>query len=67
MVTDIVAACAELAGHGVDVSEPYYFAMTGERTSGVDPRGTDYSTFADFRDPDGNTSLLQQVKGNAGE
>ena len=65
VVTDIVAACAELAGRGVDVSEPYYFALTGERTEGVDPSGADYSTFAEFKDPDGNTLLLQQVKGNA--
>jgi len=65
VVTDIVAARAELVGRGVDVSEPYHFAMTGERTEGVDPAGADYSTFAEFRDPDGNTSLLQQVKGTA--
>jgi len=67
VVTDIVAARAELAGRGVDVSEPYHFAKAGERTSGVDPQGADYNTFADFKDPDGNTCLLQQVKGNAGE
>ena len=41
--------------------------MTGERTSGVDPGRNDYGTFASFADPDGNTLLLQQVNGNAGE
>jgi predicted enzyme related to lactoylglutathione lyase len=64
VVTDIVATRAELAGRGVSVSEPYWYAMTGERTAGVDPSGTDYSTFAEFQDPDGNLFLLQQVKGD---
>lgn len=63
VVTDIVAARDGLVARGVDVSEPYHFAMTGERTDGVDPSGADYATFAQFSDPDGNTSLLQQVSG----
>ena len=61
VVRDIVAARDELVGRGVAVSEPYHFSMTGERAEGVDPSGSDYSTFAEFTDPDGNTSLLQQV------
>ena len=63
VVTDIVAARDELIGRGVEVGAPYHFSMTGERTDGVDPSGADYSTFAEFRDPDGNTCLLQQVAG----
>ena len=63
VVTDIVAARDELVGRGVDVSEPFHFTTTGERLDGVDPSGADYSTFAEFKDPDGNTLLLQQVRG----
>ena len=63
VVTDIVAARDELVGRGVEVSQPYHFSMTGERAEGVDPSGADYATFAEFTDPDGNTSLLQQVAG----
>ena len=61
VVTDIVAARDALVGRGVEVSQPYHFSMTGERTEGVDPNGADYATFAEFTDPDGNTLLLQQV------
>jgi catechol 2,3-dioxygenase-like lactoylglutathione lyase family enzyme len=63
VVTDIVAARDELVGRGVDVSQPFHFSMTGQRSEGVDPNGADYATFAEFADPDGNTLLLQQVKG----
>lgn len=64
VVTDIIAARDELVGRGVAVSQPYQFSMAGERTEGVDPNGADYSTFAEFSDPDGNTLLLQQVHGS---
>jgi hypothetical protein len=30
---------------------------------GVDPQHTDYGSFADFADPDGNTWVLQEVRG----
>jgi len=63
VVADIVAAIDRLAGRGVQIDEPFHFSMTGERTAGLDPSGADYTTFADFRDPDGNTYLLQQVRG----
>jgi catechol 2,3-dioxygenase-like lactoylglutathione lyase family enzyme len=65
VVSDIVAARDELAGRGVDVSAPYHYTMTGERGEGVDPSGSDYATFAEFQDPDGNTLLLQQVSGRS--
>jgi catechol 2,3-dioxygenase-like lactoylglutathione lyase family enzyme len=60
VVTDIVAAREELVGRGIDASEPYYFGAEG-RTPGIEPNRTDYSTFFDFRDPDGNTWLVQEV------
>ena len=29
---------------------------------GVDPEHSDYASFADFADPDGNTWVLQEVR-----
>jgi catechol 2,3-dioxygenase-like lactoylglutathione lyase family enzyme len=66
VVSDIVAARNELVGRGLDISEPYHFAMDGSRSDGVDPNRTDYATFAEFEDPDGNTWLVQDVPSRAG-
>ena len=60
VVTDIVAARAELVGRGLEVSEVRHFAE-GEWRPGVDPGHGDYGSFADFSDPDGNTWVLQEV------
>jgi catechol 2,3-dioxygenase-like lactoylglutathione lyase family enzyme len=59
VVTDIEAARAELVGRGVDVSEIRHFA-SAEWRPGADPEHADYGSFADFKDPDGNTWLLQE-------
>jgi catechol 2,3-dioxygenase-like lactoylglutathione lyase family enzyme len=59
VVTDIEAVRAELAGRGVDVSEVYHFE-SGKRQPGPDPQRSNYNSFADFRDPDGNTWVLQE-------
>jgi len=62
VVLDIEAARAELIGRGVDVSEAYHFTgFGGQRVPGPDPEGRSYSTFAAFKDPDGNGWLLQQI------
>src|SRR3989475_3179087 len=53
VVSDIEAARAELIDRGVDVSEVRHLESAGWVT-GPDPGRTDYSSFADFRDPDGN-------------
>jgi catechol 2,3-dioxygenase-like lactoylglutathione lyase family enzyme len=59
IVTDIEAARAELVGRGVGVSEIRHMGASGwER--GPDPQHTDYGSFADFSDPDGNTWVLQE-------
>ena len=70
---DIDAARAELAGHGVDVSEVFHdaggvYAGTDEpylfgrlRVSGPDPDHRSYRSYASFRDPDGNGWLFQEV------
>jgi catechol 2,3-dioxygenase-like lactoylglutathione lyase family enzyme len=60
VVTDIIAARAHLAERGVDINEVFHF-VSGERAAGPDPGRVDYGSFADFRDPDGNVWLLQEV------
>src|SRR5215203_5707878 len=69
VVEDIQAACTELAGRGVDVSDVFHFdgnrlRVTGTKghVSGPDPKGSSYFSFASFIDPDGNSWLLQEVK-----
>jgi catechol 2,3-dioxygenase-like lactoylglutathione lyase family enzyme len=62
VVTDIEAARAELVGRGVDVSEIRHMTPDGWKP-GPDPEHSDYNSFADFRDPDGNTWLLQERRG----
>jgi catechol 2,3-dioxygenase-like lactoylglutathione lyase family enzyme len=61
VVTDVVAARDELLGRGVDVSEIRHFDREqGEWQPGPDPSRSDYNSFADFADPDGNTWVLQE-------
>jgi catechol 2,3-dioxygenase-like lactoylglutathione lyase family enzyme len=68
VVTDIEAARAELAGRGVQVSEVRHFDRDhGEWQPGVDPAHADYGSFADFRDPDGNSWVLQEVGHGGGD
>jgi len=62
VVSDIEAAHSELVGRGVKVSEIRHFA-SGEWRPGPDPEHTDYNSFADFSDPDGNTWVLQERRG----
>ena len=68
-VDNLEAARAELAGHGVDVSEVFHFegdrltVGTKGRTPGRDPQGRSYLSFASFRDPDGNSWQLQEITG----
>ena len=71
-VSDIESARKDLLGRGIEVSElfhgsnvhtgsdePYLFGRL--RASGPDPAHTSYSSFASFRDPDGNGWLLQEI------
>lgn len=68
IVSDIIAARAELIGHDVDVTEVFHFAgglhVTGTDglIPGPDPQGNSYASWASFEDPDGNGWLLQEVK-----
>ena len=60
MVTDIVAARDELVAAGVDVQPIVHFSRDGSSGAGPHPDRDDYSSFAAFRDPDGNGWLLQE-------
>jgi catechol 2,3-dioxygenase-like lactoylglutathione lyase family enzyme len=60
IVKDIETARAELAGRGVEVSEIRHMGPEGWQP-GPDPDHSDYNSFADFSDPDGNTWVLQEV------
>jgi catechol 2,3-dioxygenase-like lactoylglutathione lyase family enzyme len=59
VVSDIDAARADLIRRGVEVSEVYH--LDGGRVPGPDPEHRSYLTYADFRDPDGNGWLLQEI------
>ena len=69
VVDNLDSTRAELAGHGVEVSEVFHFdgdrlvVDTRGRTPGRDPQGRSYLSFASFSDPDGNGWLLQEVNG----
>jgi len=66
VVDDLEAARADLKRRGIEVSEAFHDgwhpAGTRGRVPGPDPQGRSYSTFASFRDPDGNEWLLQEIK-----
>ncbi|HEY1853919.1 MAG TPA: VOC family protein [Solirubrobacterales bacterium] len=68
-VTDIEAACDELAGRGVEVSDPFHdeggvFHHAGSRgrVDGPDPDRNSYGSFVSFSDPDGNLWFVQEIK-----
>lgn len=62
VVSDIVAARAELISHGADVSEVFHRAGPGQPPiSGPDPEHRSYVSFAQFSDPDGNGWLSQEI------
>ena len=62
VVSDIEAARAELVSHGVDVGETFHVAGPGHPPlPGRDPQRRSYSSYATFKDPDGNTWLLQEI------
>jgi catechol 2,3-dioxygenase-like lactoylglutathione lyase family enzyme len=61
VVSDIQAARQGLADCGADVSEVFHRSPSREKLPGVDPERRSYSSFASFRDPDGNAWLVQEV------
>jgi catechol 2,3-dioxygenase-like lactoylglutathione lyase family enzyme len=62
VVDDLEAARADLIARGAAVSEPFHFeSIGGPPVPGIDPKRGSYSSHATFRDPDGNSWLLQEV------
>jgi len=69
IVSDVAAARRDLVERGVEVSEVFHsgtpgaqFQLDGSgRVSGPAPEHATYSSFATFRDPDGNGWLFQEV------
>lgn len=60
VVTDIDAAHDDLAGRGVEVSDPFHFGDGGQQP-GHHPTRERFGTFLTFSDPDGNTFLVQEA------
>ena len=60
IVSDILASRAELVERGVTVDEVRHLE-SGEWVPGPDPERANYASFADFKDPDGNGFVLQEV------
>ncbi|TGQ50092.1 glyoxalase [Mesorhizobium sp. M1C.F.Ca.ET.193.01.1.1] len=60
VVSDIVAARAELAERGVEVTEVFHRGNAGP-VGGLAPNRASYGSLASFSDPDGNRWLLQEV------
>src|SRR3984957_1730513 len=63
IVSDIVAAHADLVARGIEVSDIWHgppFPVHA-RQPGPDPERTSYGSFCTFTDPDGNAYLVQEV------
>jgi catechol 2,3-dioxygenase-like lactoylglutathione lyase family enzyme len=60
VVSDIQAVRDMLAAAGVEVGEIFHLGPDGQ-ASGPAPEHRSYGSFASFRDPDGNSWLLQEV------
>jgi catechol 2,3-dioxygenase-like lactoylglutathione lyase family enzyme len=68
VAADIDAARAELASHGVDVSEVFHdaggvfhHAGTAARVAGPAPGHATYGSWLSFADPDGNSWFVQEI------
>ena len=70
IVSGIEAVRAELVSHGVEASEVFHEGAPGGRfggdgasgrLSGPAPDDASYGSFVSFRDPDGNSWLLQEI------
>ena len=62
VVSDIEEARADLIARGINVSEAFHFdGLLGPQVAGPDPKRGTYASFATFKDPDGNSWLLQEI------
>jgi predicted enzyme related to lactoylglutathione lyase len=62
VVKDIDAARAELVGRAAQPSDIFHF-VDGAQEPGPHPDRSDYGSFFEFSDPDGNVWLVQEVTG----
>jgi catechol 2,3-dioxygenase-like lactoylglutathione lyase family enzyme len=60
IVSDIQAAYDYLMGRGVEVSEVFHLGPDGP-VGGAAPEHASYGSLATFKDPDGNSWLLQEI------
>ena len=68
VVSDIVTVRNQLLARGIEVSEPFYdagglfhHANRELVTEGLQPQRNSYGSYATFRDPDGNSWVLQEI------
>jgi catechol 2,3-dioxygenase-like lactoylglutathione lyase family enzyme len=62
VVSDIAKARADLVDRGIEVSDVFHFdGILGPVVPGPDPNRGTYASFAAFKDPDGNSWLLQEI------
>jgi catechol 2,3-dioxygenase-like lactoylglutathione lyase family enzyme len=62
IVSDVEKARADLVGRGIKVSDVFHFdGLLGPLVPGPDPNRGTYASFAAFKDPDGNSWLLQEI------
>jgi catechol 2,3-dioxygenase-like lactoylglutathione lyase family enzyme len=69
IVSDVEAARKDLVARGIEVSEVFHAGTPGAqfqidggaRITGLAPEHATYSSFATFRDPDGNGWLFQEI------
>jgi catechol 2,3-dioxygenase-like lactoylglutathione lyase family enzyme len=62
VVSDIKAARAALIHRDIEVGEVFHRAGPGQpAVNGLHPDRRSYSSFASFKDPDGNAWLLQEI------
>lgn len=61
VVKDIEAAHDDIARRGIDIGDVYHVALGKAPEPGIDPEHHSYSSFADFKDPDGNGWRLQEI------
>jgi catechol 2,3-dioxygenase-like lactoylglutathione lyase family enzyme len=62
IVFDIEKVRADLVSRGINVSEVFHYdGLLGPKVTGPDPKHGSYASFASFKDPDGNSWLLQEI------
>lgn len=66
VVSDIEAARTQLVERGADVGDIFHFEA-GQQRPGPDPQRQDYGSFLSFSDPDGNSWMVQEVRGSTRE